>query len=41
MDFEHHTLGVLVLQFKNLRQHPLHEIHRRIVVVHELNPGHR
>src|SRR6185312_9713266 len=37
MDFEHHSLGVLVLQFKNLFQHMHHEIHRRIVIVQELN----
>jgi hypothetical protein len=41
MDFEHHRLRVRVLQFKNLFQHMHHEIHRRIVVVQELNPGRR
>ena len=41
MDFEHHPLGILVLQLKNLLQHMHDEIHRRILVVQELNPRHR
>jgi len=38
---EHHPLSILGLQSKNLRQHLHHEIHRRIVIVQELDLEYR
>jgi hypothetical protein len=34
---EHNTHGILMFQFEHLLQHVHHELHRRIVIVEELN----